>query len=143
MPRNPEQRREAQKRYRERNKEKIAENHRRYILSGKRAAWRAVYNAKNAEILARKYRAKALRAKYRMTEDDVLEHLIAQNGVCAICGTDQPKGKGYWHIDHSHKTGRVRGLLCASCNLTLGRFEKNPRLLEAMVQYLRVHDVET
>jgi hypothetical protein len=48
--------------------------------------------------------------------------MAEQNGVCAIC-KDPPK-KNRLHIDHNHLTGRVRGLLCIRCNITLGNLEK-------------------
>ena len=45
-----------------------------------------------------------------------------QNGKCAICGRHQSNFKNALSVDHDHKTGIVRGLLCVSCNRTLGFF---------------------
>lgn len=68
--------------------------------------------------------------------------LEAQGGVCAVCGTDAPKGRGRFVVDHDHAAeaqGRmvVRGLLCSTCNLGLGYFQDDPCLLEAAIEYLR------
>ena len=46
-----------------------------------------------------------------------------QQGCCAICGKHQSELKKSFDVDHSHKNGKVRGLLCCSCNLQLGIFE--------------------
>lgn len=58
----------------------------------------------------------------------------AQNGFCACCGRT-PGAKGL-AIDHCHRTGRVRGLLCGNCNLGLGNFQDNPELLRKAISYL-------
>ena len=57
-----------------------------------------------------------------------------QNGLCAICGL--PPGKKGFHIDHDHKTGKIRGLLCVCCNLGLGGFRDNPNILQNAIKYL-------
>lgn len=58
-----------------------------------------------------------------------------QNGVCAIC-LKPPTVKALC-VDHSHDTGTVRGLLCDKCNQGLGRFDDDPTMLEAAIQYLK------
>jgi len=53
-------------------------------------------------------------------------------GVCHIClADDKPM-----HLDHDHLTGDIRGYLCADCNLGLGRFKDDPKLLRAAISYL-------
>lgn len=65
----------------------------------------------------------------------------AQNNLCAICARpevkkDKPTGKVCsLSIDHCHKTGKVRGLLCFDCNTTLGKIERN---LNQVLNYLGV-----
>jgi hypothetical protein len=59
-----------------------------------------------------------------MTPEEFLDLVLAQDGRCRICKTDQPGGYGnQWHIDHDHETGVVRGLLCSTCNTKLGWYE--------------------
>jgi hypothetical protein len=59
------------------------------------------------------------------------------NGHCQICGGREPGGRGGWHVDHDHKTGRVRGVLCCSCNRALGYFKDSLALLQAAVRYMK------
>ena len=62
-------------------------------------------------------------SKYGLSTPAWEEMFTNQNRTCAICGTADPGAAG-WHTDHDHKTGEVRGILCANCNLKLGHFEK-------------------
>ena len=80
-----------------------------------------------------------LKRYYGITLDDYLEILEAQNGRCAICGTDVPSGKGTFHVDHCHDSGQVRGLLCHSCNVGLGHFKDQESLLLKAALYLHNH----
>ena len=57
-----------------------------------------------------------------------------QNGVCAICGS--PPGKRALHVDHCHATGVIRGLLCGSCNTSLGLMQENAERLQKAIAYL-------
>ena len=80
---------------------------------------------------------------FGITEEDYEVILEQQRGVCAICG-DGPNA--HWvrsqknkvlAVDHDHKTGKIRGLLCAKCNAGLGAFLDNPKLLRKAVKYLK------
>ncbi|HZP27947.1 MAG TPA: endonuclease VII domain-containing protein [Acidimicrobiia bacterium] len=62
---------------------------------------------------------------------EVDELLRKQCRVCAICGREDPE-----HVDHDHKTGKVRGILCFNCNGGLGRFSDNMERLPNAVEYL-------
>lgn len=78
-------------------------------------------------------RRRALLRSYGLTEGDVAAMMDEQRGSCAICyrGLDE-----YHCIDHCHDTGRVRGLLCRSCNVALGHFKDDPERLLRAVAYL-------
>jgi predicted nucleic acid-binding Zn ribbon protein len=72
---------------------------------------------------------------YGITAEEFEARLVSQDGKCAICRTDTWTGKGP-HVDHSHETGVVRGILCHKCNLGLGKFNDDPDLLRAAISYL-------
>ena len=67
--------------------------------------------------------------------------LQKQNNRCKICNSNKPgQNKKYFCIDHNHKTGKVRGLLCQKCNRTLGIFKDDPKLIRKFIQYLEETD---
>lgn len=61
------------------------------------------------------------------------EAFIGQRQACEICGST----KGRMHVDHNHKTGMVRGVLCHACNYGIGCLKDDPGKLEAAALYLR------
>jgi hypothetical protein len=63
----------------------------------------------------------------------------AQNGLCAICGLP-PEGRGRGGtlvIDHCHKVGTLRSLLCGKCNIGIGMFDDNPDLMTLAAGYMQ------
>jgi hypothetical protein len=68
-----------------------------------------------------------------LTEGRYAELLARQDGRCAAC---QDVFRGSPHVDHSHRTGEVRGLLCGPCNTGLGQFRDDPARLRAAADYL-------
>lgn len=81
--------------------------------------------------------AKAIK-KYGLSYEDYCSMLSQQAGVCAICGNKETYGrKKNLSVDHCHTTGRIRGLLCSSCNIGLGKFKEDTALLEKALEYLR------
>lgn len=58
--------------------------------------------------------------------------LAKQNGVCAVCREVPPT-----NVDHDHKTGRKRGLLCWPCNVAVGQLKDDPDRAIRLAQYLR------
>lgn len=78
-----------------------------------------------------------LMKKYGITPEQHLEMFNLQGRKCAICGAgEQLTSKQFPHVDHCHKTGKVRGLLCQKCNHGIGLFNDNPELLRAAASYL-------
>lgn len=90
--------------------------------------------------------AALLRQRYRMTLNEFQQMLRTQRGLCAICkslpAADGKGPMGRLHVDHDHVTGRVRALLCASCNNGLGRFKDDPQLLREAAAYIESHAVQ-
>lgn len=74
--------------------------------------------------------------KYKLSVIQYLYLFKFQDFKCAICQTLEPNGKGGWHIDHNHTTGKVRGLLCHHCNTAIGSLQDSTRLLQRATDYL-------
>ena len=91
----------------------------------------------------RKAKDYELRTKFGITVEDFEVMLSEQGGRCAVCGTDSPGGQGnQFHVDHCHRTGKVRALLCSNCNRGLGHFQESEDLLLKAIQYLRQHTAQ-
>jgi hypothetical protein len=88
---------------------------------------------KTVEELKMAQRAGHLKSKYGLSIQDYKKILTAQNNECAICKRDI---KDFNNVDHDHVTGKVRGLLCETCNFGLGLFYDDTDYLLAAVQYL-------
>lgn len=82
-----------------------------------------------------KARDQWMRSKYGLTFDELNRRLIAQGGACKICG-DAPKR---WCVDHDHKTGKVRSILCYNCNLALGHLKDSAKRAFSAAAYLIEH----
>ena len=85
-----------------------------------------------------------LKKSYGITYDDYNKMFIEQNGCCAICDTHitdiNHKHKKHLCIDHNHETGKVRGLLCDSCNRGIGLLKDNYKILIKAANYLKSND---
>ncbi|MGV9806026.1 endonuclease domain-containing protein [Micromonospora chersina] len=93
------------------------------------------HNEKGKETSLRLYggsREYHLRRRYGVGQKEFDELLAEQGGVCAICGSPDPQ-----HLDHDHRTGWVRGILCFNCNGGLGQFKDSPESLARAITYLR------
>lgn len=77
-----------------------------------------------------------LKKNYGITEEEYFEMLNLQNGLCKICLTKGKENRNL-SVDHSHKTKRVRGLLCQNCNVGLGKFQDDEKLLAKAIEYLK------
>lgn len=71
------------------------------------------------------------------------EILVSQKGGCAICKALLGSSRyTKFAVDHDHRTGRVRGLLCTNCNTAIGLMKDNPVRLQNAIEYLRRHGCE-
>jgi len=75
-----------------------------------------------------------------LTDNEYNELLRAQDGRCAICRAEPDECRAL-AVDHDHITGKVRGLLCARCNLGLGYMRDDPELLQRSAAYVVEHGV--
>lgn len=70
--------------------------------------------------------------RYGIAFEDYQSMVKQQDGACRICATTPSK----LHLDHSHETNLIRGLLCANCNMGLGLFYDSPLILSKAIEYL-------
>jgi hypothetical protein len=87
-----------------------------------------------------KIRNSNLKCHFGITLEQYNELFIIQKGCCSICGRHQSEFKRILGVDHDHETGRVRGLLCHSCNVVLGLIHDNPDILRSALDYLERYD---
>lgn len=69
---------------------------------------------------------------YGITLEDYEKKYLEQEGKCEVCKNPQPT----LFVDHNHKTGKIRGLLCPSCNAGLGCFKDSTKIMQNAVIYL-------
>lgn len=143
----------ADKKYYEKNKEKLKEYQKQY--HEKNPEYMKEYRAKNAEEIAigqkvinDKWRANNkekkkeldrdshLKRKYNISIEDYDKMLDKQNHSCKICNTHVSKLDKRLYVDHCHITGNVRGLLCHNCNTGIGHLRDDIELLKSAIKYL-------
>lgn len=120
--------------------------------------WREFVNTdesrKKRALYARYYRAKkmaedpdfhkhwSLKKQYGISIHEYREMLGKQGNVCAICKQEEKSvaptsGKRRrLFVDHCHKTGKIRGILCSNCNAGIGYLKDNPEYLRSAIEYL-------
>jgi hypothetical protein len=137
------------RKWREGKRRQLTENNRRWRDKKRpvlrvRWAFRQRFNRiMYGDVIHPSERVRHLKKKYRMTLDDYRQRFDAQGGVCATCSLPE-KRKGrerYLCVDHDHKTGKIRGLLCHDCNTALGNVHDNCDILRALIAYLHQHGV--
>lgn len=88
------------------------------------------------EFIKRKYgntRHYHLKQRFGIGADEVDQMIKDQGGICPIC-----QKRPAVHVDHDHKTGKVRAILCEMCNGGLGQFRDNPETIRRAIAYLAV-----
>lgn len=73
-------------------------------------------------------------SRYGLKKEELVDMIISQAGRCAICRKFEKLS-----VDHNHKTGKVRELLCGACNSLIGFAEENVSILKGAIKYLRRH----
>lgn len=91
--------------------------------------------------VSKQFREQYLKRKYGLSVLEVENMLFVQDSKCAICqeNVDDVTLKRL-NVDHCHKTGKVRELLCTHCNTGLGQFRDSPEILIEALAYLERHN---
>jgi hypothetical protein len=116
--------REKSKKYRKENSVKTRETVKKWRKANPQFASRAT----------RKYRLK----KLGLSQEDYIDLLVRQGGVCAVC---KQTDKRALDVDHCHKTGVVRGLLCSACNKAEGLLKSDPNIIRALASYVEYNQI--
>jgi hypothetical protein len=93
-----------------------------------------------------KYKSQKIYNLYGITLEEKNKLEQSQGGVCAICKQKETllnrktKTLREMPVDHSHKTGKIRGILCSGCNTAIGLLKENPEICIAAAEYLRKHE---
>lgn len=93
------------------------------------------WNAKNKDKVDFYSLKSRLSIKYNISVVDYNDLLNSQGHACKLCGGKNAKSRSL-AVDHCHKTGKVRGLLCTWCNVGIGMFKDNPDLMRSAIEYL-------
>ena len=130
---NTERSREIKAKWNKANPEK----HRGDPVKAKKA--QAKWRKENPGRQARNARRWHLEKTYGLSLEDYHIMLAKQEGKCSMCGVDNNGKHENFYVDHDHKTGKVRSLLCKSCNFMVGVVETKEDLLGLSKQYLNKH----
>jgi len=118
------------------NREKLRRSQRKWAVAHPERNRRWYHQHKKYAL--RQARAARFRREFDISLKDYTKLLKKQKYCCWIC-----KRKHYYkrykrlRVDHNHKTGKYRGLLCDFCNLGLGRFNDDIKLLRRAIKYLQ------
>ena len=111
-----------ERKYRSENLIKMKINKKKYVTSN-----------------ARSVKNSALKHHYGIDIDQFELMKVQQNNSCAVCSKHETNLTRSLCVDHSHSSGKVRSLLCASCNSVLGLIEENINTAKKIVKYLEDH----
>jgi hypothetical protein len=125
------QNRAAKMTYRSRHPDRVREADKAYTIK---------YYQGNRKVIQERIRLR----KYGLTADELNQMRVDQDFSCAICHIAIAADRGTAarnaeHVDHDHRTGKVRALLCSPCNRTLGVVDDDIDRLRAMIEYLEAH----
>lgn len=128
---------ESRRRWHKLNPEKSREIKRRYItrhperIKAKNLAWRA----RTPEKQAFYKRTQRVKKKFGVSVAELEAFRTSQGGHCAICSVTENV-----FVDHNHKNGTLRGLLCSHCNSMIGFARENIEVLAKAIKYIREHN---
>lgn len=102
----------------------------------KALAYKKQYREATREKYRYYWRKRDLKRKFGMTTEDYGNMLLGQDGLCAICWKPAESNRDF-AVDHCHVSGKIRGLLCQPCNVSIGQFHDDPNLLLRASAYLK------
>jgi hypothetical protein len=118
---------------RQRNRPEQRERHRLYNVR---------YRERNRGKFNDRVKRTSFKSKYGIEWDEKIIRIAQQGHRCANQYCDsKPKSDTGWHTDHDHSTGKLRGMICRSCNLILGLAKDDPEILQGLIDYLQLHAV--
>jgi len=141
--------------YRKNNKEKVRQssknwsrNNKEIINQKRRERRQRPENREREKELAKinyhkntsRARNAQLKRNFGISVEEYDKLLKKQNDKCAICEAVSCRSGKRFAVDHDHKTGLVRGLLCFACNTSLGKFNDSQELLYKAISYLQTHN---
>jgi hypothetical protein len=103
------------------------------------AGYRKAHAQKARERTKRWQEKNLLMSRYGIDKDQWNKMFQEQQGKCLICEKHASETKRGLAVDHCHKTGKVRGLLCHTCNKGLGLFRDNAEIISSAIDYLNKH----
>jgi len=134
----PERRRTTEKAWRHANPDKVKAIQKRYrdahLEQGSPRSMK--WNREHRGLVNKRAQACNFKRLFGISLEEKAKLLANQGGRCAICGAGELDKMGPWCLDHDHITGKVRGVLCRRCNMTLGSLGDNPAILRNMIAYL-------
>lgn len=108
--------------WRDKNKQKASDYRKQYYKDNR---------ARRIEVA----RDMSFKKRYGISLQEYEACVLLQSNKCLICGSNRTSRR--LAVDHCHKTGKIRGLLCSKCNLGLGNFDDNIDFLSKAIQYLK------
>ena len=91
-----------------------------------------------------KYRKKFIESNYGINYEEYEKMVDSQRNLCYLCNQPEPQKRNkHLAVDHNHKTGAIRKLLCSNCNRALGLLKEDIKLIDKLKQYLIEHENNT
>ena len=94
-------------------------------------------NCNEADSLRLRNYLSQVKHKYKLSEEQVRDLMDEQKGICGICDKSLDHTGKVFHIDHEHNSGKIRGLLCPICNLSLGKLGDTVESITKVLKYLK------
>ena len=135
---NKEKKKEQSATYYKNNKEKVREDNKCYLKNNpeKPKEYSNRYRMKNPE----KLKEERLKRNHGLTMEEYNQLIQLQNNRCVICTEEFNTKDRRACVDHNHKTGKIREILCNQCNSALGFLKENIATMQSMIEYVQKHN---